>query len=93
MRHLVFHKGSGGFAGEDTTIGQCGIEASMLGLGEPDEVGGSVVGGDTVEVVAFVAPPVPRRDLRSRRCPLHGLRTYERKGDGVMNKDAAVIVS
>jgi len=61
--HLVFHADGGVLAGEDEAIGEGGIEASMVGFGEPDEVGGTVVGGDTVEMMTIVGMESTEREL------------------------------
>jgi hypothetical protein len=45
--------GRSGVAGEDEAFGEGGIEATMVGFGEPDEVFRTIVGGDAVEVVTF----------------------------------------
>ena len=39
--------------GEDEALLESGIETAMLGRREPDEVSGSVVGDDAVEVVTL----------------------------------------
>ena len=41
-------------ASKDEAIGKGGIETLVVGFGEPDEVRGTVVGGDTVEMMAIV---------------------------------------
>ena len=57
--HVVGHVGEhevvGGasVAGEDEAFGEGGIETVVLGRGEPDEVSGSVVEGDAVEMVTL----------------------------------------
>ena len=55
MCHFVEHDfvGGAGVSGEDEAFGEGGIETVVLGWREPDEVSGSVVEGDAVEVVAF----------------------------------------
>ena len=39
--------------GEDEALCKGGIEATMFGLGEPDEVGGTVVRCDAVEMMTI----------------------------------------
>jgi len=39
---------------EDEASGEGGIETLVVGFGEPDEVGGTVVGGDTIEMMTIV---------------------------------------
>jgi len=60
---VVGHDGGGVLSGEDETLCEGGIKTTMLGLGEPDEVGGTVVGGDAVEVVAIVGTESTFREL------------------------------
>ena len=64
---VVIHAGVGVGAGEDETLGEGGIEATMVGLGEPDEVGGTVVGGDTVEKMTLEAYQSSGREFGCRR--------------------------
>ena len=77
--HVVFHAGveRETVAAVDVSISESGIEAAVLGWSEPDEVGGSVVGGDAVEVVALVG---------GRRGAMPG------EGDGDMDEDVAVVL-
>ena len=53
MGHLVFHLRGGIDAGEDEAGMECGIEAAVLGMSEPDEVSGSVIEGNAVEVMTL----------------------------------------
>ena len=53
MGEVVGHAVGGVDTGEDDALLECGIETAMLGRREPDEVSGSVVGDDAVEVVTF----------------------------------------
>ena len=64
-------------AGEDEAGMEGGIEAAVLGGREPDEVGGSVVEGDAVEMMALVG---------GRRGAMPG------EGDGDMDEDVAVVL-
>ena len=63
VRALPLHEISGVDVGEDEPFFEGGIETAMLGWREPDEVSGSVVGCDTVEVMALevriVMGPMP----------------------------------
>ena len=64
MGHLVLHALGWVDTGEDDALLESGIETAMLGRREPDEVCGSVVGRNAVEVVALevriVMGPMPR---------------------------------
>ena len=51
----MLHDGVGIDTGEDEALLEGIVEATVLGMGKPDEIGDTVVGGDTVEVVDFVA--------------------------------------
>ena len=53
--HLVVHAGGGVDTGEDEALLEGIVEATVLGMGKPDEIGDTVVGGDAVEMVHFVA--------------------------------------
>ena len=64
---VVIHAGVGVGAGEDETLGEGGIEAAMVGMGEPDEVGGTVIGGDAVEVVTLESCEPSGREFGCRR--------------------------
>jgi len=63
--HVVEHEfvGRTGVAGEDEALCEGGIEATMGRLGEPDEVGGTVVGGDAVEMMTIVGMESSERKL------------------------------
>ena len=54
MRHLVFHAGIGVLTFEDEAMTESSIEAEMGFMGEPDEVGGSIVGVVTVKVMTLM---------------------------------------
>ena len=41
-------------AGEDEALCEGGIETLVVGFGEPDEVGWTIVGGDTIEMMTIV---------------------------------------
>lgn len=92
MGHFGLHDlvGRTGIAGEDETLCEGGIEATMGGLGKPDEVFRTIVGGDAVEVVTIVGMQMPRRDLGGWRQPFDGSGSDESKGDGMMDEDAFV---
>ena len=66
MGHFGLHDlvGRTGIAGEDETFGEGGIEATMGSLGEPDEVGGTVVRCDAVEMMTIVGMESTGRELR-----------------------------
>ena len=51
--HVAGHAGGGVDAGKDEALLESGIETAMLGRSEPDDVSGSVVGDDAVEVVTL----------------------------------------
>ena len=53
MGKIVGHAGGWVDTGEDDALLESGIETAMLGRSEPDEVSGSVVGDDAVEVVTL----------------------------------------
>ncbi len=55
--------GGAGVAGEDEAFGEGGIEATMVGFGEPDEIFRTIVGGDAVEVVTIVGMESSGREL------------------------------
>ena len=63
MRHLVLHTLVRVFTVEDEAVLEGGIETAVFGRSEPDEVGGMVVGCDTVEMMALevriAVGPVP----------------------------------
>jgi hypothetical protein len=50
---FLSRSGEGVGEGEDEAFGKGGIETAVLGRGEPDEVSGSVVECDAVEMVAL----------------------------------------
>ena len=77
--HVALHAGveRETVAAVDVSISEGGIEAAVLGRREPDEVGGSVVEGDAVEMVNFVG---------GRRGAMPG------EGDGDMDEDVAVVL-
>lgn len=78
--------------GKYETLCEGGIEAAMGILGEPDEVGGTVVGGDAVEMVTIERMQMPIWDLGRRRKPFNGSGADESKGYGVMDEDVAITV-
>ena len=51
--HVAGHAGGRVDMGEDKALLESGIKTAMLGRREPDEVCGSVVGDDAVEVVTL----------------------------------------
>ena len=53
MGHVVVHSFVGVDEVEDEAVLEGGIETAVIGRSEPDEVGGSVVGGDAVEMMAL----------------------------------------
>ena len=77
MGHLVLHALGWVDTGEDDALLESGIETAMLGRREPDEVSGSVVSCDAVEVVAFEV---------IRRISMPG------EGDGDVDEDVAVVL-
>ena len=90
--HFGLHNliGGAGVAGEDETLSEGGIEAAMSGLGKPDEVFRTVVGGDAVEMVTIVGMDSSGRELGCRRQPFDGSRSDEGERYGMMNEDVAV---
>jgi hypothetical protein len=84
--------GRTGIAGEDETFGEGGIEATMGGLGKPDEVFRTVVRSDTVEMVTIVGMQMPIWDLGRRRQPFDRSWSDESKGDSMMDEDVAIAV-
>ena len=104
--HFVFHTivpfqaeaappiplgGRSGVAGEDEAFGESGIEATMVGFGEPDEVFRTIVGGDAVEVMTFVGMESSGGKLRGWRKPFDRSGSDESEGDGMMDEDVAVV--
>ena len=59
--HFGLHNliGGAGVAGEDEALCEGCIEATMGGLGKPDEVFRTVVRSDTVEMVTIVGMQMP----------------------------------
>ena len=54
MGHFVLHAGIGVLTFEDEAMTESSIEAAMGFMGEPDEVGGSIVGVVTVKVMTLM---------------------------------------
>ena len=54
MGHFVLHAGIGVLTFEDEAMTESCIEAEMGFMGEPDEVGGSIVGVVTVKVMTLM---------------------------------------
>ena len=54
MGHLVFHAGIGVLAFENEALTESSIEAAMGFRGEPDEVGGSIVGVVAVQMMTLM---------------------------------------
>lgn len=54
MRQLPLHPGIGVLAFKGKALAQGSIEAEMGFMGEPDEVGSSIVGVVTVKMVALI---------------------------------------
>ena len=52
--HLVFHSSVGVLAFEDEAMTESSIEAEMGFMGEPDEVGGSIVGVVAVQMMTLM---------------------------------------
>ena len=92
MGHFGLHDliGGAGVAGEDEALSEGGIEATMGGLGKPDEVFRSVVGGDAVEVVTIVGMDSSGGKLGRWRKPFNRSWSDESERYGVMNEDVAV---
>ena len=63
----MLHDGVGIDTGEDEALLEGVVEATVLGMGEPDEIGSSVVGRDAVEMMDFVAAS----ELRADPCERH----------------------
>ena len=92
--HVGEHEvvGGAGVAGEDEAIGEGGIETTMVGFGEPDEVFRTIVGGDAVEVVTIVGMESSGGKLRGWRKPFDRSGSDESEGDGMMDEDVAIAV-
>ncbi len=54
MGHLILHAGIGVLAFEDEAMTESSIEAAMGFRGEPDEVGGSIVGVVAVQMMTLM---------------------------------------
>ncbi len=87
---VVVHDGGGVLSCEDEALSEGGVDAAMGSLGEPDEVGGTVVRCDAVEMMTIVGMEMPRRDLGRRREPFDGSGSDEGECHGMMNEDVAV---
>ena len=54
MRHLILHSSVGVLAFEDEAMTESSIEAELGFMGEPDEVGGSIVGVVAVQMMTLM---------------------------------------
>ena len=88
---FLSRSGEGVGEGEDEALCEGGIEAAMGGLGEPDEVGGTVVGGDAVEMVTIERMQMPIWDLGRRREPFNGSGSDESESNGMVNENVAIV--